>query len=344
MTQTQINRQWLLAQRPVGAVHPSDFRYHEGAVPVAQPGDVLVRCLYFGYDASQRIWLTEEGGYLPPIYPGDPMRSIGLGKVIESRHPDFAPGDLVEGLLSWQDYAIVRADGVVPLRKLPSGDYPLSWNLGVFGVGGLTAYFGLADGLNIKVGDTVVVSAASGSIGSLAAGVAKALGAKRVIGIAGGTKKCQWIVDHAGYDVAIDYQGENLDERLRAVCPEGVDAYFDNVGGDMLDTLLMHMAPHGRVLICGALSTGYTEMVTEGPRNFMRVLTHNLTIQGILLSFYRDRMAQGASQMAQWVAEGRLHVEECLVEGFEKAPELLPTIFGGKSPGKLVLKVSELSS
>lgn len=344
MSRTQLNRQWLLAQRPVGAVKLGDFNYNEGAVPSPGEGDVLVRTLYFGYDASQRIWLTEDGGYMQPVQIGEPMRTMGIGRVVESRDPAYAVGEFVEGFLSWQDYVIARNDGPMPLRVLPRADYPLSWNLSVFGVGGLTAYFGLLEGLQVKPGDTVVVSAATGATGSLAAGIAKALGAKRVIGIAGGADKCRWIVETAGYDAAIDYKGESLEERLRELCPEGVDAYFDNVGGDMLDTLLTHMVPQGRVLICGAMSSGYTEVNMQAPRNFMLVCTKMLTVQGFLLFFYRERLAEGAAQMAKWVQEGKLHVEEHVVEGFEKAPELLPTMFTGKAPGKLLLKVSEVSS
>lgn len=341
MSEKLINRQWLLARRPVGDVKTSDFTYHEGEVPSLVDGDVLVRSLYFGYDASQRIWLTEHGGYMPPIQVGEAMRTMGIGRVVESRNPDYAVGDLVEGFMSWQDYVIVRADGPMPLRQLPKADYPLSWNLGVFGVGGLTAYFGVTDGLKVKPGDTVVISAATGATGSLAGGIAKALGAKKVIGIAGGAEKCRWIVEEAGYDAAIDYKSEDLDARLKELCPEGVDAYFDNVGGDMLDTLLLNMAPRGRILICGAMASGYTDVKLQGPTNYMRICTHMLTVQGILLFFYREQLAEGAAQMAKWVAEGKLKVEENVVEGFDKAPELLPTLFSGKAPGKLLLKVAD---
>jgi NADPH-dependent curcumin reductase CurA len=337
-----INRQWLLARRPVGAVENGDFRYQEGAVPEPSDGEILVRTLYFGYDASQRIWLTEDGGYMPPVQIGEPILTMGIGQVVDSRNPDYQVGDLVEGFMSWQDYVLARSDGPMPLRVLPKADYPLSWNLGVFGVGGLTAYFGVTDGLKVRQGDTVVVSAATGATGSLAGGIAKALGAKQVIGIAGGPEKCQWLVEKAGYDIAIDYKNEDIDKRLAELCPQGVDKYFDNVGGEMLDTLLLHMAPLGRILICGAMSSGYTDVKMEqGPRNYMRICTNQLTVQGFLLLFYRDQLAEGAKQMAQWVAEGKLYVEENIVEGFEHAPSLLPTMFTGKRPGKLLLKVAD---
>ncbi|CBG75886.1 MULTISPECIES: NADP-dependent oxidoreductase [Streptomyces] len=336
-----VNRQWLLARRPVGAVTTEDFRYTESDPPVPGEGEVLVRTLYFGYDASQRIWLTDDGGYMPPIQVGEPMRTMGIGQVVASRDPDYRPGDLVEGFMSWQDYVLLRADGPMPLRVLPASDHPLSWNLGVFGVGGLTAYFGVTDGLRVEAGDTVVISAATGATGSLAGGIARALGAKQVIGIAGGPEKCRWVVEEAGYDAAVDYKNDKLDERLRELCPDGVDAYFDNVGGDMLDTLLLSMAPRGRVLICGAMSSGYTDVRLQGPVNYMRIATHQLTVRGILLFHYADRLAEGAAQLGRWVKEGRLHVEESVVEGFENAPALLPTMFTGKQPGKLLLKLGD---
>lgn len=276
-----------------------------------------------------------------PIQVGEPMRAKGIGQVVESCNAGYAVGDLVEGFMSWEDYTLARSEGPMPLRILPKADYPLTWNLGVFGVGGLTAYFGITDGLKVRAGDTVVISAATGATGSLAGGVARILGAKKVIGIAGGSEKCRWVVEKAGYDAAIDYRNDDIDKRLSELCPDGVNAYFDNAGGEILDTLFLHMAPRGRVLICGAMSSGYTDVKLQGPRNYMRICTHQLTVQGILLFFYADQLAEGARQLGQWVAEGRLHVAENVVEGFERAPELLPTLFTGKAPGKLVLHVAD---
>jgi NADPH-dependent curcumin reductase CurA len=336
-----INRQWLLARRPQGSVSPEDFTYRETALPELGEGDVLVRSLYFGFDASQRMWITEHGGYLPPVQIGEPMRTMGVGQVTASRDPAYQVGDLVEGFLAWQDYTVARADGPMPLRILPKLDIPLSWHLGVFGISGLTAYFGVTDVLKVGPGDTVVVSAASGALGSLAAALCKAQGAARVIGIAGGADKCRWIVEHAGYDAAIDYQNEDLSARLAELCPEGVNAYFDNVGGDMLDTLFLHMAPRGRVLICGAIASGYTDVQIQGPRNYMAICVKMLRVEGILLLFYKDRLQEGGEQLARWAAEGKLPIEEHVVEGFENAPKLLPTMFSGKPPGKLVLKVAD---
>lgn len=341
MSAKRVNRQWLLARRPVGALEPEDFKYHEGPIPTPAEGEVLVRSLYFGYDASQRIYLTDEGGYMPPVQVGEPIRCMGIGQVVESRDPAYKKGDLVEGFMSWQDFVLARSDGPMPLRVLPHADYPLSWNLGVFGVGGLTAYFGVTDVLKVGADDVVVVSAATGATGSLAGAIAKAAGARQVIGIAGGADKCRWIVEKAGYDAAIDYKNEDVGSRLQQLCPQGVTAYFDCVGGDILDTLLLHMAPRGRILICGAISSGYTSTRIPGPHNYMRICTYMLTVQGILLFFYRDRLHEGAAQLARWVQEGKLHAEEHIHTGFEKAPALLPTMFTGKSPGKMVLKIGD---
>ncbi|MES2264254.1 MAG: NADP-dependent oxidoreductase [Pseudomonadota bacterium] len=336
-----INRQWLLRRRPEGAVGVDDFEFREGTVPELGDGDVLVRSLYFGYDASQRIWITSHGGYMPPVAIGEPMRTMGIGQVVKSCHPGYTEGDLVCGFLSWQDYVIARADGPMPLQIVPRGDYPLSWHLGVLGVSGLTAYFAVTDVLKVQPTDTVVISAATGATGSIAGDICKAMGVKRVIGIAGGAEKCDWITNKAHYDAAIDYKNDDLSRRLHELCPEGVDAYFDNVGGDMLDTLLEHMAPRGRVVICGAMSSGYTSPDIPGPKKYMNICTKMLQVQGILLFFYGERLQAAAQTLVRWIGEGKIHVEEEIVEGFEHAPRLLPTLFSGKNPGKLLLKIAD---
>jgi NADPH-dependent curcumin reductase CurA len=337
-----VNRRWLLARRPDGIVKVDDFVYAEGSVPVPQDGEVLLRTLYFGYDAAQRLWLTERGaGYLPPIKLGEPMLTGGIGQVIASKDPTYKSGDIVEGLMSWEDYALVRSGGAIPLRVLPKGDYPLTWNLSIFGVNGLTAYFGVSDGLNVKPGDTVVISSAGGATGLLAGGISKALGAAKVIGIAGGGAKCRWLVENAGFDAAIDYKSADLAARLAELCPKGVDCYYDNVGGEILDTLLLHMADGGRILICGAISSGYNEAKMQGPSNYMQICAHQLTVKGILLPFYKDQIGAGVAKLAKWVKEGKLRVEEEVIEGFQRAPELLPTMYTVKNPGKLLLHVAD---
>lgn len=342
MNKGSINRRWLVARRPDGLVKAEDFAFAEGPIPALTDGTVLVRSLYFGYDAAQRLWLTEQGaGYLPPIKLGDPMLSGGIGQIVASNNPAYQVGDIVEGLMSWEDYPLVPTLGPIPLRVLPRGDYPLTWNLSLFGVNGLTAYFGVTDGLKVKSGDTVVISSAAGATGLFAGAIAKVLGAARVIGIAGGRDKCQWLVANAGYDAAIDYKGEDLAQRLKALCPNGVNGYFDNVGGQILDTVLLHMADLGRVLICGAISSGYNESKLQGPSNYMQICAHQLTFQGILLPFYKDQIGAAAATLGKWVKEGKLRVEEEIVEGFQRAPELLPTMYTVKNPGKLLLHVAD---
>jgi NADPH-dependent curcumin reductase CurA len=342
MTEHRVNRQWLLSRRPQGAVSRDDFNFVEGPVPTPGPGEVLVRTLYFGYDAAQRMWLTEYGGgYMPPIAIGEPMRTGALAQVIESNDPAYKVGDIVEGLMSWQDYLVVRSDGPMPLRVVESAAFPLTWNLGVFGVGGLTAYFAVVDGLKVGPGDTVVISAATGATGSLAGAICKQLGAKTVIGIAGGEEKCRWIVENAGYDAAIDYKNDDIDAALSRLCPDGVNAFLDGVGGEIADAMFLHMAPLGRIVITGAISSGYTGPETRGPSNYMQICPLQLTVRGFLLLYYRDQLASGIEQLGKWLQEGCLHVEETIVDGFENAPDLLPTIFSGKKPGRLLLKVAD---
>jgi len=338
----RINRRWLVSRRPDGLVRPSDFAFAEGPVSTPKDGEVLLRTLYFGYDAAQRLWLTKKGaGYLPPINLGTPMLTGGIAQVIDSKDPAYKVGDLVEGIMTWEDYSLSPANRPMPLRVLPRGDYPVTWNLSIFGVNGLTAYFGVTDGLKVQADDTVVISSAAGATGLIAGDICKALGAGKVIGITGGNDKCRWLVEKTGYDAAIDYKAEDLSQRLTALCPQGVNKYFDNVGGEILDAILLQMAGRGRILICGALSSGYNESEVEGPKNYMQICARQLTVQGFLLPFYHDQIPAGIAALAKWVQEGKLRVEEEIVNGFERAPDLLPTMYGVKGPGKLLLRVAD---
>ena len=251
---TATNRRWTLAARPHGMVKESDFAFGEAPVPAVGDGQVLVRVLYLSFDPTQRGWIEDRPSYLPPVQIGEVMRAGAVGEVVQSKHAGFQPGDLVQGLFGWQDYALVP--GALLGAKLPP-DVPPTWPLGVTGITGLTAYFGMLDLGKPKAGDTVVVSGAAGATGSVAGQIAKLEGA-RVVGIAGGPEKCAWLVRDAHFDAAIDYKREDVEARLRALCPKGIDVFFDNVGGAILDAALAQIALRARIVLCGAIS-GYNE-------------------------------------------------------------------------------------
>lgn len=335
-----VNRRWLLARRPQGLPVAADFRLEQGVVPSIGEGQILVRTLYFGLDPIQRLWLGTDTAGIPPVGICEPVRGTVIGQVVASNDPSYREGEIVEGLLSWQDYVVTAAKGAMPLRKLPSSGYPLSWHLGVLGVPGLTAFFGITLGLEVKGGDTVVISGATGATGSTACQLANHLGA-RVIGIAGGRDKCDWAVQRAGCEAALDYRSDTWIAELRRIAPGGPDAYFDNVGADMLDNLLLQMAPGGRVLICGAMSQGYADMVMQGPRNYMRIATHELRLTGVSLFRQSHRIPEALDRLGRLVASGALRAHESVIEGLEAAPALLPTMFTGKPPGKLVVHVAD---
>ena len=246
-----VNRQWLLASRPVGMINESNFEYREAEVPSPGPGEMLVRNLYLSFDPAQRGWTLDRASYVPPVQIGEPMRAGAIGQVIESNHPDFSTGAIVQGTFGWQDYAVVGSGGPISPMPVPPG-VPLTLPLGALGITGLTAYFGLLDLGEPKEGETVVISGAAGATGSVAGQIAKLQGC-RVIGIAGGPKKCAWLTEQAGFDAAIDYKSENLDTRLRELCPSGVDVFFDNVGGSTLETVLGLIAQNARIVLCGGI-------------------------------------------------------------------------------------------
>lgn len=335
-----VNRRWLLARRPQGLPCQADFSLEQGAVPRIRHGQILVRSLYFGLDPIQRLWLSAETAGMPPVRIGEPVRGTVIGQVVASNDPAYAEGDIVEGLLSWQDYTVTDTLGPMPLRKLPKRRFPLSWYLGVLGVPGLTAYFGVTLGLDVRSGETVVVSGATGATGSTACQIARHFDA-RVIGVAGGAEKCAWVVENAGCEAAVDYRLPDYPDRLRALAPQGVHAYFDNVGAEMLDNLLLQMTAGGRILICGAMSQGYGNMVMQGPSNYMRIATHELRMSGVSLFRQVERIPEAIDVLGRLLASGALRPHETMVKGFERAPELLPTMFTGKAPGKLVVHVAD---
>ncbi len=329
------NHQFKLARRPVGMVQRSDFEYVEA--PVLQPGDgeVLVKILYISLDPAMRGWMNEGKSYIAPVGIGEVMRAGAVGRVVASNDPGVAVGDHVVGALGVQEYAVAKGKG---LTKVDPGLAPLPVYLGTLGMPGMTAYFGLLDVGKPKAGDTVVVSGAAGAVGQVVGQIAKIKGC-RVVGIAGGPDKCAYLRS-IGFDAAIDYKHEDLKAALKQHCPKGVDVYFDNVGGEILDAVLTQLAMHARIVICGAISQ-YNEAKMKGPSNYMSLLVNRASMTGMVVFDYADRYAEAAREMAGWMATGKLKTREDVVEGLVTFPETLLKLFKGENTGKLVLKVAE---
>lgn len=336
---SEVNRRLLLKSRPEGLVRNSDFELVEEPLPEIGEGEALIRTTWLSLDPTNRVWMTDAPGYLPPVQIGEVMRSGGLGRVVASRSPRYEEGQLVNGFTGWQDY-VVASDSLpfTPLPAIPG--VPDSAFLGALGMTGLTAYFGVTDVARVAEGDTVVISAAAGAVGSVAGQVSKILGA-RVVGIAGGPAKCAWLVDELGFDAAVDYKAEGWRRELKDATPDGIDVDFENVGGEVMDAVFARLNIGARVALCGLIS-GYNDPGgPAGPSNFAALISKRATVRGFLILDYFDRMKDGAAQLAQWMAEGRLQHRETVVEGLENTPESLNLLFTGENTGKLVVKISD---
>ncbi|HVR11641.1 MAG TPA: NADP-dependent oxidoreductase [Thermoanaerobaculia bacterium] len=333
---TLVNHCFRLASRPVGLPRRSDWTY--GAEPVREPGEgeILVEVLYISLDPAMRGWMNEGKSYVPPVEIGAVMRAYGAGRVLSSRHPGSAPGDLVTGAFGVQEYATFPGKGVT---KVDPRLAPLPVYLSVLGPTGMTAYFGLLDTGQLKAGDTVVVSSAAGAVGMVVGQIAKLKGC-RAVGIAGGPRKCRFIVEELGFDAAIDYRAEDVKEALRRHCPQGLDIYFDNVGGDILDAALTRLARGARVVICGAVSQYNRTEPVQGPANYLALLVQRASMKGMVVLDYADRFAEAAREMAGWMAAGKLRSREDIVGGLETFPDALLKLFRGENRGKLLLAVA----
>ncbi|HSO00310.1 MAG TPA: NADP-dependent oxidoreductase [Candidatus Nanopelagicales bacterium] len=333
------NRVFRLASRPQGMIKDSDFTFAEEPVPaLTGDGQVLVRNLWLSVDPTQRGWI-ERDSYMPAVPIGDVVRSLGLGRVIESRDPDYAPGTLVSGLVGWQDHVVLPTRGGLRPVPVPAG-VPMQNALSAFGLTGMTAYFGLLDVGKPRAGETVVVSGAAGATGMMVGQIAKAKGC-RVIGIAGGKEKCSWITGELGFDASIDYKAEDVGARLQELCPQGIDVYFDNVGGDILDAALANIAMRGRVVICGAISV-YNEMsATQGPKNYLALLVRRGRMEGFIVLDYIERYGEAMREMAGWLREGKIKDRVDVMEGLENAPAALRRLFTGDNVGKQLLKIAD---
>jgi NADPH-dependent curcumin reductase CurA len=335
MTATE-NHQIRLAARPVGLPKRSDWEFAAAPMPTADTGQALVKVLYLSLDPAMRGWMNEGRSYIQPVGIGEVMRAGGVGRVIASNDSGLAVGDYVSGATGVQEYAVL---GSRELTKIDPKLAPLPVYLGVLGMPGMTAYFGLLDIGQPKPGDTVVVSGAAGAVGSVVGQIAKIKGC-RVVGIAGGAEKSKYLVDTLGFDAAIDYKSEDVKQALRRHSPKGLDVYFDNVGGDILDDCLTVLAPRARIVICGAISQYNNTTAIKGPSNYLSLLVSRARMEGMVVFDYANRYAEAAREMAGWMAAGKLLHREDIVEGLETFPETLLKLFKGENFGKLVLKVA----
>ncbi|MBX3415081.1 MAG: NADP-dependent oxidoreductase [Pirellulales bacterium] len=339
MSNANINRQWRLKTRPKGMVSEANFEYREEPIPTPRNGQILVRNLYLSFDPAMRAWLWDRPSYIPPVGIGEVMRASAVAQVIESKKPGFEAGDFVVGAFGWQDYAATTGGGPVPVTKIPPG-VPLTWPLGVLGMTGLTAYFGLLDITDPKAGETVVVSGAAGAVGSVVAQIARIKGC-RVIGIAGGSDKCRWLVERARVDAAIDYKSEDVAGRLKELCPKGINVYFDNVGGETLEAVLNNLALHARISLCGGISQYNAEGRVPGPANYLSLLVQRARMEGFIVFDYLPRFGEAIAELAGWVMADEIRIEEDIQEGFENIPKTLLRLFEGKNLGKQLLKLAD---
>jgi NADPH-dependent curcumin reductase CurA len=331
----EVNRQILLAELPQAAkLAPEHFRLTEGEIPAPGEGEALLRTKYVSLDAANRAWM-QGATYRSALNAGQVMAGGALAEVVESRDPSLKAGDLVWADTGWQDYAALPAKAIT---KQPAME-PVTHLLSVYGVAGLTAYFGLLECGRPKAGETVVVSAAAGSVGSIVGQIAKIKGC-RVIGIAGGEAKGRWLTDELGFDAAVDYKAGNLRGQLKEAAPKGIDVYFDNVGGDIFETCLFSMANHGRIACCGALSSYDGAPPQHGPRGVPGlIVTRRLTLQGFVLFDFNDRRAEALKDLQTWVAEGKIKVQEDIIDGFENLPRALIGLLAGENRGKRMVRV-----
>ncbi|HEV7979915.1 NADP-dependent oxidoreductase [Amycolatopsis sp.] len=331
---TLNNTQYRLAARPVGIPKPSDWEQTHEPTPEAEDGQFRVQVDYLSLDPAMRSWMNAGRSYVPPVEIGEVMRAAGTGTVLDSRHPDFHAGDTVSGVFGAQRYAVSDGKGVT---KLDLSLAPAPVQLGTLGISGITAYFGLLDIGRPEAGQTVVVSAAAGSVGTIVGQIAKIKGCK-VIGIAGGAEKCRLLVEELGFDAAIDYKNGDLRAELRELAPKGVDVFFDNVGGEILEGVLARLARGARIVISGAVSQYNSTGPGHGPANYMNLLVSRASMTGFVVFDYASRYHEAVAELAAWLESGQLQSREHVVEGgIEAFPETLNKLFTGENTGKLIL-------
>lgn len=331
------NRQWILTRRPVGEIAAGDLELREAPLRALEDGEVLVRNVYLSLDPTNRIWMSDADGYMPPVGIGEVMRGGTIGVVEESRSDRYPAGTVVNaGLSGWQAYTIAHEGMVNPVPQIPG--VPLTAYMSVLGATGLTAYFGLLDIGKPQPGETVVVSAAAGAVGSIVGQIAKLKGA-RVIGIAGGPAKCAWLTGELGFDGAIDYKNEDVGAALDRLCPNGIDINFENVGGEIMNAVVSRMNTFSRMSLCGLIS-GYNAETVAGPEDFGRVLMKRILIKGFIIIDYLPRAGEAFAELAPWVASGQIKWKAHVVDGLENAAEAVKRLFTGDHDGKLLVRIS----
>lgn len=332
-----MNRQVLLRSRPTGFVDASTTDLVTSDKPVCGDGEALIQVGMLSIDPTIRTWMNDAPGYLPPIEIGAVIRGAGAGIVVESKTTRYAVGDVVVGMTGWQEWALATEEN--KFSVVPKGlGLELPTVMNVLGVTGITAWFGMTDVGRLQEGDVVVVSGAAGATGSVAGQIAKAKGASLVIGIAGGPEKCAEVVERYGFDVCLDYREPNLSRRLREVCPKGIDLYFDNVGGEILDAVLLNIAMRGRIVLCGAISQ-YNETEGFGLKNHTMMIMRRASMQGFIVLDYANRYGEAQLELGAMVLSGQLRHSEHLVSGLENAPEALNLLFSGGNHGKTLVVV-----
>jgi len=331
-------KRWVLQHRPVGDIKAGDLKLVEEPIRDLTDGEVLVRTLYLSLDPTNRIWMSDQDQYMPPVQIGDTMRGGSLGIVERSQSDRFKQGDVVNtGLGGWSSHVIANGAMLMPAPQLPG--VPLTAYMSVLGATGLTAWFGLCDIGKPQPGETVVVSAAAGAVGSIVGQIAKLKGA-RVIGIAGGKAKCDWLVNDLGFDGAIDYKNEDVGAALDRLCPNGIDVNFENVGGDIMDAVFNRMNNFGRMPLCGMISTYNDDERPSGPTDFSRILMHRLNVRGFIITDFLPRAAEAMAELIPWVMEGKLKWKVHVDQGLEGAMDSLQRLFTGDHDGKLLIQVS----
>jgi NADPH-dependent curcumin reductase CurA len=336
-TNPQANRQVRLKARPTGIPQAEHFEIVEAAVPTLRDGQILVRNLYLSVEPAMRGWVNAAANYSEPVAIGAVMRALAAGRVEQSKHPDYRVGDRVCGWFGWQDYAAV--EGTQVQRKFVDADLPLTTSLGVLGLNGVTAYFGLLDVGQPRHNETVVVSTAAGSVGSCVGQIAKLKGC-RTVGIAGGAQKTALCTDVFAYDAAIDYKSADLDAALAKHCPAGVDVYFDNTAGPISDTVMKHLRTHARVVICGTASIASWDPLPTGPRVERHLLIKRARVQGFVVLDYLARYAEALAELAAWVRAGTIRYREDILEGIEQAPDSIAGLYRGDNLGKRLIRIA----